>query len=182
MKRSAITVGGAVVLFALTVAGPSATAANGSDPQHVQMQDDCDPATFNAALGDGACVGDGDTTFGEFFASLVARDPDGHWRMHPRETHVRQGTNLMISNSGGEFHTFTAVAKFGAGCVPEINDPLGLVGPPAADCGTAFTDPQTALPPGAKGTVRTQTMSPGIHRFQCMIHPWMHSTVEVRRH
>lgn len=93
----------------------------------------------------------------------------------------RIGQDLVISNTGGEFHTFTEVAAFGAGCAPEINDLLGLVGPPVADCAEAFSDPRTALPPGATGRVATQEMSKGVHRFMCMIHPWMHTEVEVRR-
>lgn len=181
MKRSLIAAGGAAVLLALTAGGPPSAADSGSRHRQIEMQDDCDPASFNAALGPGACVGDGDTPFDEFFETLLERDPDGHWRNHPDETHVRKGGSLLISNTGGEFHTFTEVAQFGAGCVPEINDLLGLVGPPAADCGAAFSDPRTALPPGATGTLETHDMSVGEHRFMCMIHPWMHTEVEVRR-
>ncbi len=181
MKRSFIRLGGAAFLLTLTVGALPSAADGGSRQRHIEMQDDCDPTTFNAVLGEGACVGDGDTTFEELFESLSERDPDGHWRNHPDRTHVRKGTDLVISNTGGEFHTFTEVAKFGAGCVPEINDLLGLVGPPAADCEAAFGDPRTALPPGATGTVTTHKMSAGIHRFMCVIHPWMHTKVEVRR-
>ncbi|MHA7154163.1 cupredoxin domain-containing protein [Arthrobacter sp. TMN-50] len=182
MNKAFITRSGAAVavFLALNVGGLPSAADSGPSQRHIEMQDDCDPATFNAALGEGACVGDGDTTFDELFESLAERNPDGHWRNHPERTHVRKGSDLVISNTGGEFHTFTEVAKFGAGCVPEINDVLGLVGPPAADCGAAFSDPRTALPAGASGTVATHEMSAGIHRFMCMIHPWMNTEVEVR--
>ena len=180
MFRSLVAALGAAVLVAVVAGQPSA-ADGGPRHRHVELQDDCEPASFNAALGEGACVGDGDTTFDELFESLVERDPDGHWRNHPDETHVRRGEQLVISNTGGEFHTFTEVAAFGAGCVPEINDLLGLAGPPAADCAAAFSDPRTALPAGATGRLATRGMSLGKHRFMCMIHPWMHTRVEVRR-
>jgi hypothetical protein len=181
MRRHLITAGAGALLLALTVAGVPSVADGGRGHRHIEMQDDCDPVTFNAALGDGACVGDGGTTFEELFESLVEGDPDGHWRNHPDRTHVRKGHDLVISNTGGEFHTFTEVARFGAGCVPEINALLGLDGPPAADCAAAFGDPRTALPPGGVGTLPTHDMSAGVHRFMCVIHPWMHTKVEVRR-
>lgn len=180
MKRSIVAVMGAVA-FATVGLGQPSVADRGSGSERIELQDDCDPATFNAALGEGACVGDGDTTFDELIESLIEGDPDGHWRNHPDKTHVRRGDNLAITNTGGEFHTLTEVAAFGPGCVPEINDLLGLTGPPAADCGAAFSDPRTALPPGGSGTLPTKGMSPGTHKFECMIHPWMHTTVKVRR-
>jgi hypothetical protein len=34
------------------------------------------------------------------------------------------------------------------------------------------------MPPGARLTVAG--LHPGIHRFECLIHPWMRSVVEVR--
>ncbi len=181
MRRPFTTAGGAAVLLALAVGGTPSAADSDSRDRQIEMQDDCHPASFNRALGTGACVGDGDTTFRELFQSLEERDPDGHWRNHPEETHVRKGGHLVISNTGGEFHTFTEVDRFGAGCVPEINDLLGLVGPPAADCEAAFSDRETALPPGATGTVATHDMSARTHRFMCMVHPWMHTKVDVRR-
>jgi hypothetical protein len=184
MNRTIIAVGGttAVALLALTGGAAPSSADSGPRHRHIEMQDDCDPTTFNQALGEGTCVGDGDTTFDELLESFAEGDPDGHWRNKPEKTHVRKGGHLVISNTGGEFHTFTEVEEFGPGCVPEINELLGLEGPPAAaDCGAAFSDPRTALPPGGTGTLHTHDMSTGTHHFMCVIHPWMHTTVEVRR-
>lgn len=181
MKRVAIaTVGAAALAVTLTVGQPS-VADTGSAQRQVELQDDCDPATFNAVLGEGTCVGEGDTTLDELVESLLEGDPDGHWRNHPDETHVRRGDSLTVSNSGGEFHTFTEVAAFGPGCVPELNELMGLSGPPAADCGAAFADEETALASGGSGTVSTVGMTVGTHKFMCMVHPWMQTTVEVRR-
>ena len=74
-----------------------------------------------------------------------------------------------------EFHTFTEVAAFGGGCVPELNALLGLT--PVPECaipGIFFT---TGAPPGA--VVTTGALAAGTHRFMCLIHPWMRSTAEV---
>jgi hypothetical protein len=37
-----------------------------SGPLTVKFRDDCDPTTFNQAIGPGTCVGNGDTAFQEF--------------------------------------------------------------------------------------------------------------------
>lgn len=179
MKRAVVAALGAVSLVVVGAGQPSA-ADGGSRHRLVELQDDCDPVSFNAALGPGVCTGDGDTTFDELVTSLLEGDPDGHWRNHPDELHVRQGGRLTVTNTGGEFHTFTEVAEFGPGCVADINDLMGLVGPPAADCGAAFEDLETALPPGGTGRIATADLEVGVHRFMCMIHPWMQTTVEIR--
>lgn len=105
----------------------AATANRGNDAETIRLRDDCDPATFNAALGDpSACVGDGDTTFEEFLEGL-AGGGDDHWRNNPRRTRVSAGEGLRLVNRGGEFHTFTKVARFSdGGCVQEVNDLLGV--------------------------------------------------------
>ena len=43
----------------------------------IRLLDDCEPTSFNAVLGDGACVGNGHTTFDEFIAELSATQ-DAH--------------------------------------------------------------------------------------------------------
>jgi hypothetical protein len=79
------------------------------------------PRTFNAALGEDACVGDGDTTFEEFGAAL-AEGGDQHWRNNPKQTAVRQGHGLHLVNHGGEFHTFTKVDSFADGAASIAQD------------------------------------------------------------
>ena len=100
----------------------------------MRIEDDCDPATFDAVLGAGACVGDGDTLFADFFAQLAEERTADKWRNHPDETHIDDDEGLLVTNQGGEGHTFTMVAAFGPGCVPEVNGVLGLTGPHAAPC------------------------------------------------
>jgi len=173
--------------LAVAWAGPGALADSGpgggggrdggGGVRDVQVRDDCDPATFNAQLGGGACVGNGDTTFAQFQARLNPTDfGDGHWKFNPDRSDIHRGEALHPFNRGGETHTFTPVAQFGAGCVAPLNQPLGLTDPPVADCSTVLTT--TALAPGQSRTLTN--LAPGVHRYQCMIHPWMRSTITVR--
>src|ERR1044071_6036222 len=69
-----------VALLSLT-AGAGAVQGD----KKVRLLDDCDPTTFNAVLGDGACVGDGHTTFDEFIAELAATQDAHKWRNQPSQ-------------------------------------------------------------------------------------------------
>jgi hypothetical protein len=159
------------------------------DVRTISVRDDCDPATFNANVGPGTCVGGGDTTFDEFLGAL----PDGHdkWRFNNDRTETDLAVNS--NNRGGETHTFTEVRKFGGGFIPFLNNPdedlvsecvaLDANGNPTELADGTFVpgagvNPQTVVPPG--GTTPTKTLSRGSHKFQCCIHPWMRSTVTRR--
>jgi plastocyanin len=150
----------------------------GGNVRDVQVRDDCDPATFNAAIGSGACVGNGHTTFAQFQAKLNPTDfGDGHWKFNPDHTDLKRNESLHPFNRGGETHTFTAVAQFGPGCVAALNQPLGLTGPAAVpDCQAALAN--TALHPGDSREL--SNLTPGVHRYMCVIHPWMRTTITVR--
>jgi plastocyanin len=174
LKRRLATVAGITVLLVLVpVAGASATSAT----RQVQALDDCDPVTFNAAVGPGTCVKSGSTTFSEFIAQLLAQGRAPAWRFAPGQLKLAAGGTLAANNRGGEDHTFTEVASFGGGCIAALNNLLGLT--PVPECagfpGGAFA--ATLVPPG--GTVTTKPLTPGVHRFQCLIHPWMRTTVTV---
>jgi plastocyanin len=164
-------------LAALLVVGSAAGASAASTTRQVQVLDDCDPATFNAAIGPGTCVKDGGTTFQEFIAQLLAQGRAPAWRFAPGQLTLDAGGRLAARNRGGEDHTFTEVASFGGGCIAVLNDLLGLT--PVPECagfpGGAFG--ATLVPPGA--TVTTAALPPGVHRYECLIHPWMRTTVTV---
>jgi plastocyanin len=174
LKRRLATVAGIVALLVLV---PAAGASAASATRQVQILDDCDPATFNAAIGPGACVKDGGTTFSEFIAQLSAQGRAPAWRFAPEQLRLDAGGTLQAHNRGGEDHTFTEVANFGGGCIAALNDLLGLT--PVPECagfpGGAFA--ATLVRPG--GTVTTSPLPPGIHRYECLIHPWMQTTVTV---
>lgn len=174
MRRLATVAG----IAALLVLVPAAGASSASATRQVQALDDCDPATFNAVIGPGTCVKNGSTTFSEFVAQLLAQGRAPAWRFAPAQLKLDAGGTLTAHNRGGEVHTFTEVANFGGGCIQALNDLLGLT--PVPECagfpGGAFA--ATAAPPG--GTVRTSPLTPGTHRFECLIHPWMRTTATVR--
>ncbi len=145
------------------------------DVEEIKVEDTCEPASFNAVLGPGACVGDGHVTFGEFVAKLNPAD-GGHetWRFDPDDTDIEEGQVLLVINEGGEEHTFTEVAVFGGGFVPPLNAALPPGTPPAVTLESFFT---TFVAAG--GTRRLAGLSVGTHRFQCGIHPWMRTVIEV---
>jgi hypothetical protein len=165
------------------------------DVRTISIRDDCDQATFDAAVGEGTCVGDGDTTFEEFLAALA---DGGHpkWRFNNSVTEADVAANAK--NEGGEGHTFTPVARFGGGFIRDLNmgqDPVpecvqlvnGQPIPatlPLPNGGqlnifvpSAAVD-ATTVPAGEQSA--DMPLKRGANRFQCCIHPWMRSTVTRR--
>jgi hypothetical protein len=167
----------AVVLSLLTA--PAAGAATGRT--QIQMQDRCEPVSFNefgnqpGGPGD-ICFKNGDVTFAEFLDKLNP-DDGGHgaWRFSREKTHIDAGQSLSVRNTGGEVHCFTEVVDFGTGIVPELNAAVTETAPavPVGDEGPIFVGPG--------GVLEVSGLTPGTHKFECLIHPWMRSTVEVRR-
>jgi plastocyanin len=183
----------AVATVGLAFAAAPATAALASDGG-ITVQDRCDHASFVAALGDPhACdrpAGDGGgvTTFDELISSLVANQANDHWRFKEDKVTLRAGQPLTISmNRGGEGHTVTEVDSFGLGCVEPLNA-LVFPGQDPTAFPAACADPATFTPGFLGGNLIAPGLpsfsyvglSKGVHRFQCMIHPWMKSTVTVR--
>jgi plastocyanin len=152
------------------------------DPR-VALADNCDPNTFP----NGLCVvlpRPGDTTFAEFLGLLfspLSRTVVGHpaWRFEPSYLDVRSGQTLRVTNSGGEGHTFTEVPAFGGGSIPALN---GVGGPPGTF--PLVPAPQCPANPNALAVVAPGDtiaikLPPGVHNFQCCIHPWMRAVVDV---
>ena len=145
----------------------------------IRLLDDCEPTTFNAVLGDGACIGNGHTTFAEFIEELEETQDAHKWRNQPSQMHVNVGRPTLIENVGGEVHTFTPVAEFGGGFVVELN---GISGNPVPVPECVNFGAITFIPAGGveEGpTAGSSEMPVGISRFQCCIHPWMRTVVEV---
>jgi hypothetical protein len=126
-------------------------------------------------------------TFDEFLEELNPQDGGhGAWRFNFGRGRIDRGETLRAVNRGGEFHTFTEVAEFGGGCVPDLNGPLGLT--PVPECA-----PLTEVAPGvvvptaflqtgvdAGDSIDVSGLKNGNHKFQCLIHPWMKVNVRVR--
>ena len=186
MPKLAILASGLAVLISVWMIGTKVgTAQVNSNDANVAIVDNCDPATFNAAIGPGTCVPTPhrhDTTFAEFSGLLfspLAANIIGHpaWLFAPGYVSVRAGQAVRAANAGGEAHTFTEVAAFGGGFVPFLNGVGGPAGTaPIAAAPACLADP-TIVAPG--GTVRVNQLSPGMHKFQCCIHPWMRIVVDV---
>src|SRR5437867_12025143 len=89
--------------------------------------DECDPLTFNAALGADFCrnVALGalgfTTTLQDLFAKAAAGTPDTGWDFEPDVLKIKEGTIVSVVDQGGEPHTFTEVKKFGGGFVDGLN-------------------------------------------------------------
>lgn len=141
----------------------------------VSVQDQCDPATFNAALGAGACAKQGTMTFAQFNSELSASHQVTAWRFVPSAFTIRVGQSITATNDGGEKHTFTEVKAFGGGIVPSLNTASGNT-QEAPEC-TALS-PTAMIVSGA--TFRADpAAAAGTEFYQCCIHPWMRATVTV---
>ena len=176
MRRTRLAVLATATGALMALAGASIASAAPSSGT-VMMLDACDPATFNAAIGEGTCERPGGgVTFDSFIGQLLKHGTAPSWRFAGPAT-VAAGGTLTAVNRGGEFHTFTKVAAFGGGCVDELNELLGLT--PVPECAQA---PGIFFTTGAGmgGSVTTAPLAAGTHRFLCLIHPWMTSTVTAK--
>jgi plastocyanin len=186
MQKLGILASGLAVLVGLWVAWTkAATAQVNSNAPKIAMVDNCDPATFNAAIGPGTCASTPhklDTTFAEFVGLLfspLAVNVIGHpaWQFAPGHISISAGQTVRVKNAGGEDHTFTEVTEFGGGFLAFLNG----VGGPAGTVPLVPADACLASPGivGPGNTAEITGLSPGVHKFQCCIHPWMRAVVVV---
>ena len=159
---------------------PSASRSDVNDAEpdgdrQIAIRDDCDPRDPAWAPTGGCLLKRGDVTFAEFGAELsspLSLAVIGHqaWRNDPPYLEIATGTTVGVRNRGGRTHTFTEVANFGGGRVPNPALNKGLA--PAPEC-PASVD----VPPG--GSTSVSGLAAGNHRFQCCIHPWMRAIIKV---
>ena len=143
--------------------------------RYIAVLDDCDPNDPGWAPTGGCTRKDGVVTFAEFNAFLSSPrylSTVGHpaWRNEPSYVKIEPGESVRVTNEGGRTHTFTQVADFGGGRVPQLN--IGLSQAP--ECVSASV---VDMPPGA--TITVDGLGIGTHKFQCCIHPWMRAAVKV---
>jgi plastocyanin len=169
LRCSGLAAAASAILLAL----PAVASA---DPTRIVARDDCEATTFNAVIGPGTCVGNGGTTFADFIAQLVDHQFAGSWRFSPKQVKIDAGDPLVVTNGGGETHTFTEVTQFGGGgIVPALNEIMfGTPTPP-----TFFFGPPNFIPAGGTFNVPSSMLTPGTHLLICIIHPWMEETVVV---
>lgn len=171
--RKIVTAGCISVGLATAFAVTDAMAAG---LRSIDINDQCDPATFNAVIGPGTCVTSHvGVKFFDFIRELGQTQKVGAWNFAPGEVRLQDGEAFQATNRGGEDHTFTEVDEFGGGFIPILNTLSGNP-VPAPEClnfaGLEF------IPPG--GTSAPETEEPGVHHYQCCIHPWMRADVTVR--
>lgn len=167
------------VLIAIALLSLTAGAGAVQGDKKIRMYDDCEPTTFNAVLGAGACIGNGHTTFDEFIAELAATQDAHKWRNQPSDMQVNVGRPTLIENRGGEVHTFTPVAEFGGGFIPDLNGISGnpVAAPECLNIGALVFIPAGGVEPGP--TAGSSDLPVGSHKFQCCIHPWMRTVIDV---
>jgi len=185
VRRSGAVFAGLLVLG--LVFGPVIEAQADSS---VRMQDDCEPASFNAVLGPGACIGDGETTFNALINEVQNTGSAHRWRFKDSSSDVQQGDSVRVRNDGGEFHTATIVAHFGGGFVAELNELSGR-NDPAPECATVADDGSLVpVGPNARSmfvdaqhrtSMSTGSLPPRTYLMQCCVHPWMHTQLVVER-
>ena len=178
-----------VLLLAALATGLAFGGEKNAQNVTVNILDGCDPTTFNAVLGTGACDGNhlgGFITFNQFLAELIDQKSVGEWRFNPFRIDTERAINFTLVNKGGETHTFTRVKKFGGGFVAPLNGPSG-VPDPAPEC-AQMVNGQLVPQPQSENNVFVpagQTMAgPTLAHdhsanYQCCIHPWMRLVVNA---
>ena len=78
---------------------------------------------------------------------------------------------MRVTNRGGRAHTFTKVNDFGGGFVAPLNGTLS----PAPEC----ENPADLVFVPYGGSQQLSGLAPGLHKFQCCIHPWMRGAVRI---
>jgi plastocyanin len=143
--------------------------------------DECDPVTFNAALGPDFCRNvtlGASTKLADLFTKAAAGTPDPGWDFEPDTIKIKKGTILTVVDQGGEPHTFTEVEKFGGGFIPGLNAPGEDT---ISECAGGFSKVAVAKTRILQGShVQITGLSKGEHLFECCIHPWMRVKVEVK--
>jgi hypothetical protein len=112
--------------------------------------------------------------FDTFIAQLTRLGFVGPWHFAPNVVNAREGQRFLVTNRGGEVHTFTEVEKFGGGIVPNLNE-LAKLPTVAPEC--LSLSPVDFIAPGH--TFEEDVEADEAENYQCCIHPWMRLTTRV---
>lgn len=175
----------------LVAADTTLTMAQPRPPDVAQIValDECDPPSFNAALGEegtGFCHNvtlykfpdaHFETSLDRLVAQANAGTPDPGWDFEPDRLTIQKGTRLSVVDQGGEPHTFTEVSQYGGGFVGALNHGE----PTVPECEGGFKNVAVAKTRILQGsTLEVTDLPKGKHLFQCCIHPWMRVEVDVK--
>jgi hypothetical protein len=148
----------------------------------LQVRDQCDPTTFNKAVGSGTCAATPTVGRRVLFQDFVAQLQQNHnargWFNSLGLVLAVPHSTIAAANTGGEAHTFTRVAKYGGGFVPLLNA-LSNTPVEAPEC--ASLPPSEILAPGQTDH-EVLPNTPGRYHYQCCVHPWMKTDVVIGIH
>jgi plastocyanin len=168
---------GAAAAASLVLAAPAASAA-GPQAKTMRLLDQCDKPSWDVEFPGLCTTSAGSVTLTRFRAGL-AKGGNGNWWINNRNETINVGDSLHLVNEGGIVHTFTEVKSYGQGVVAEWNQAVpnepaavNIAGNPVG-----FNDFATAVPPGTTSDV---VPAKGVHKYQCIIHPWLRTVVTVR--
>ena len=180
MKCTVARMGLLAIILILAATAHAITDENAPPSAQIVALDECDPLSFNAALGADFCKNvalGSSTTLSDLFAKAAAGTPDPGWDFEPDEITIKKGATLTVVDQGGEPHTFTEVAEFGGGFIDGLNAGEATV----PECRGGFKSVDVAKTRILQGSQTQVTgLSKGEHRFQCCIHPWMRVKVDVK--
>src|SRR5258706_13001933 len=108
------------LMFAGTTHALAQDKENENSPSVAQIValDECDPVTFNAALGPDFCK---NVTLGAFtklldlFAKAKAGTPDPGWDFEPDIVNINKGTTLVVTVQGSAPHNLTELERLQCG-------------------------------------------------------------------
>jgi len=168
------TVFATLALATLPLLAPVAAQADSPQNRVLELRDACEKSSWDVEF-PGLCTKSaGSVTLSEFREEL-ADGGDGAWWIRQRAIGLNQGDSIAVKNVGGIVHTFTEVNQFGKGCVPEWNQAVKET-VDNCDFGKFIG---TLVQPGASSVPEKPAV--GVHKFQCLIHPWMRTTVTVEK-
>ncbi|SEQ27714.1 hypothetical protein SAMN05421756_10314 [Microlunatus flavus] len=163
----------AFALATLPLLAPATAQADAPHDRVLELRDACDKASWDVEF-PGLCTRSAGSVSLPEFREELADGGSGAWWIRQRSIGLDQGDSVAATNVGGIVHTFTEVDQFGKGCVPEWNQAVQDT-VDNCDFGRFL---QTLVAPGTSSAAQQPTV--GVHRFQCLIHPWMRTTVTVK--
>ena len=146
----------------------------------IRMYDDCEPTSFNAVLGDGTCIGNGHTTFDEFIAELAETQDAHEWRNQPSAMQVRRmwAANQTLRSRRGSTYLYSSRClwwRLHSRSQWDLRESGSRAG--VFELWIDRVHPAGATEEGP--TAGSSDLPVGTHRFQCCIHPWMRTVIEV---
>jgi hypothetical protein len=168
----------AVGAAALVLTAPVASAAP-SPPKLMRLLDQCDKPSFDAAIPNLCTRTAGSVSFQRFSDDLL-KGGNQQWWINNRAETITAGGALHVVNEGGILHTFTEVKTFGSGVVPPFNVAVDNAPTAVKPDGSVVTFDDIGPDGVAPGTSRDVTPTKGVHRYQCIFHPWMRTVVTVQ--